>query len=209
MCPELQFSVAVRLNENREFSLPRRTGFAPNWARLGSFLAKALRGASFRVRRVRALSFSASRKGFMAENYVTCSCQNCDQNIEFDLNEFEGSSKRGGTVYGQSIPCPHCGQQTALFVPPPRTKATPVPIPKLTKCPDCEKSVSINALSCPHCGCVLKEQAGVFAKTFKVIVSIIIILIIAYLIFCVGMTVVATHLIHQRQQEYQPTSQTP
>jgi hypothetical protein len=33
-----QFSVAVRLNENREFSLPRRTECAPHRARLGCIL---------------------------------------------------------------------------------------------------------------------------------------------------------------------------
>ena len=54
MISEQTICAAVRLNENREFSLPRRTEHAPHRARLGSFLAKALRGASFRVRRVRA-----------------------------------------------------------------------------------------------------------------------------------------------------------
>ncbi len=37
---------------------------------------------------------------------IKCKCQHCDGNIAFDI---ENS--------GQTIPCPHCGMDTVLFIP--------------------------------------------------------------------------------------------
>ena len=42
--------------------------------------------------------------------FVTCRCQNCDGNIEFDCTGFEKGETR-------SVDCPHCGMATNLFVP--------------------------------------------------------------------------------------------
>lgn len=42
-------------------------------------------------------------------NYVTCRCQHCDTGIEFDATELVEENC--------IIPCPHCGQQTKLFIP--------------------------------------------------------------------------------------------
>ena len=39
-------------------------------------------------------------------NFVVSRCQQCDGGIEFDARQAGGS-----------IPCPHCGQETVLFVP--------------------------------------------------------------------------------------------
>jgi hypothetical protein len=39
-------------------------------------------------------------------NFVVSRCQQCDGGIEFDARQA-----------GDSIPCPHCGQETVLFVP--------------------------------------------------------------------------------------------
>jgi hypothetical protein len=38
--------------------------------------------------------------------FVTCPCQHCDGHIEFDASHA-----------GESVTCPHCGQETNLFVP--------------------------------------------------------------------------------------------
>ena len=41
--------------------------------------------------------------------YVTCRCQHCDGNIEFDANELVGENS--------VVPCPHCGQPIQLRKP--------------------------------------------------------------------------------------------
>ena len=41
-------------------------------------------------------------------NLVTCRCQQCDGNIEFDASLFQT---------GTTTPCPHCGIETLLFIP--------------------------------------------------------------------------------------------
>ncbi|MGO8839442.1 MAG: tetratricopeptide repeat protein [Limisphaerales bacterium] len=43
-------------------------------------------------------------------NYVTCRCQYCDKGIEFDASTFEKGETR-------TVPCPHCGLETIIFVP--------------------------------------------------------------------------------------------
>jgi hypothetical protein len=43
------------------------------------------------------------------ENYlVTCRCQQCNGNIEFDASLFQA---------GTMTTCPHCGIETQLFIP--------------------------------------------------------------------------------------------
>jgi Holliday junction DNA helicase RuvB len=43
-------------------------------------------------------------------NYVTCRCQYCDKGIEFDASTFDKGETR-------TVPCPHCGLETIIFVP--------------------------------------------------------------------------------------------
>lgn len=43
-------------------------------------------------------------------NYVSCPCQHCDKGIEFDAAEL--------VEQNAVVPCPHCGLQTRLFIPP-------------------------------------------------------------------------------------------
>jgi holliday junction DNA helicase RuvB len=43
-------------------------------------------------------------------NYVTCRCQYCDKGIEFDASSFDKGETR-------TVPCPHCGLETIIFVP--------------------------------------------------------------------------------------------
>ncbi len=43
-------------------------------------------------------------------NYVTCPCQHCSGNIEFDANQLDSAENI-------TIPCPHCGLETIIFVP--------------------------------------------------------------------------------------------
>src|ERR1035438_1251760 len=42
-------------------------------------------------------------------NYVTCRCQYCDKGIEFDASTFDKGETR-------TVPCPHCGLETIIFV---------------------------------------------------------------------------------------------
>jgi hypothetical protein len=68
-----------------------------------------------------------------APRFVVCRCQFCDGHIEFDANELAEENS--------IVPCPHCGLETKIFVPPPPAKivqAAKPPVqtpPKLT--PDC------------------------------------------------------------------------
>lgn len=43
-------------------------------------------------------------------HFVTCRCQHCDGNIEFNANELSQGETR-------QVNCPHCGLETNLFVP--------------------------------------------------------------------------------------------
>jgi hypothetical protein len=45
-----------------------------------------------------------------APNYVTCPCQYCSGKIEFNANQLDAA---GNTT----VPCPHCGLETIIFVP--------------------------------------------------------------------------------------------
>src|ERR1700740_2871192 len=64
--------------------------------------------------------------------YVTCSCQHCDGNIEFDANLLDKGEKR-------PIGCPHCHVETLISVPidplpqaPSRVPPAPAPAPAAT-----------------------------------------------------------------------------
>jgi|ERR1035438_2696094 hypothetical protein len=43
-------------------------------------------------------------------NYVTCPCQYCSGKIEFDANQLDAAENT-------TVPCPHCGLETIIFVP--------------------------------------------------------------------------------------------
>jgi hypothetical protein len=51
-----------------------------------------------------------NEKGIMSEekNFVTCPCQHCNGNIEFDASLCQTGTK---------ATCPHCGMETVLFIP--------------------------------------------------------------------------------------------
>jgi hypothetical protein len=53
-----------------------------------------------------------------------CQCQHCNGEIEFDAADFEFSSENDVRRFGQTIPCPHCGMETAIYL----TKEIPAPI---------------------------------------------------------------------------------
>ena len=48
----------------------------------------------------------AADAGFSAFMFVTCPCSSCSGHLEFEES-----------VAGSVVPCPHCGRDTALFVP--------------------------------------------------------------------------------------------
>ena len=75
----------------------------------------------------------------MPENFVISPCQHCAGHIEFDA-----------TRAGESVACPHCGQETLLHIPPlqksppllpkPATVVPQLEIPAGVKCPFCQFS---------------------------------------------------------------------
>ena len=54
--------------------------------------------------------------------YVTYLCQHCSGKIEFDANQLDTAEKR-------TVPCPHCGMETIIFVPEQQTPpVSPSPV---------------------------------------------------------------------------------
>jgi len=53
-----------------------------------------------------------------APNYVTCPCQHCSGNIEFDANQLDAASEN------TTVLCPYCGLETIIFVPEQKVSAT-------------------------------------------------------------------------------------
>jgi holliday junction DNA helicase RuvB len=51
--------------------------------------------------------------------YVTCACAHCGGKIEFDANGLPQGETR-------DVPCPHCGTETKISVPPPAISAPPL-----------------------------------------------------------------------------------
>jgi len=45
-----------------------------------------------------------------------CQCQHCNGEIEFEAAQFERSSTTSHRVFGQMVECPHCHQQTLLYL---------------------------------------------------------------------------------------------
>lgn|ERR1700733_5842561 len=169
MTATLQFSEAVRLNENREFSLPRRTESAPNRVRLGlhSWYRR------FAVPRSGCvgshLFLSAKQKGTM-DRYIKCHCQNCGNGIEFQISTLQPGEIR-------AIDCPHCQKPTAISCPaPPNLKKR-----NIQYCPDCGNERSRNSISCPRCGSF--QLARIIWRFVKILIGIIIILFVLLIVF--------------------------
>ena len=51
--------------------------------------------------------------------YVKCSCQHCNKHIEFDSDLLAAAGHSEGGTLGPTAPCPHCGMDTILHIPPP------------------------------------------------------------------------------------------
>jgi Holliday junction DNA helicase RuvB len=60
----------------------------------------------------------------LTPRYVTCGCAHCGGNIEFDANGLPEGETR-------TVPCPHCGLETVLFVT--DQKGVPPPIPPMLR----------------------------------------------------------------------------
>jgi hypothetical protein len=87
-----------------------------------------------------------------------CKCQNCSQPISFPA---EGA--------GTTIPCPHCGLDTILFIPPPPKPETPKnfisdkkPETKISKQPQSVSSTALTALLFLNLAATIAGGAFVF-----------------------------------------------
>jgi hypothetical protein len=63
-----------------------------------------------------------------APNYVTCPCQHCSGNIEFDANELAEENS--------IVPCPHCSLETKIYPPVPQAENTPTELPSSVTTPN-------------------------------------------------------------------------
>lgn len=95
----------------------------------------------------------------MQPNFVKCKCQHCNGVIEFDASQIEATGNFGGQITGQTIPCPHCGMDTILFVP--QNENAVKYNPNLQPCPTCKNQVSVTANTCPKCGHAFKYAGGI------------------------------------------------
>lgn len=119
---------------------------------------------------------------------VKCDCIHCNGPIEFDQGQFEAQSpEASGITLGQTVPCPHCGQETTLFIR--REESPPVfTTPKnMQSCPDCKSTISRSATSCPKCGAKIKSNSSRNALGCLALVGL-------FVVFCyiVGSTAVPT-----------------
>lgn len=110
----------------------------------------------------------------MNATYAKCHCRFCNGPIEFD------------TAYaGYAQPCPHCGLETDLIVPPPPKPEPPKTIPavsRLRPCPDCGHQVSPRAETCPNCGYAFRLRLKVHQVVLRVIGTVILLLLVLWLI---------------------------
>lgn len=127
---------------------------------------------------------------------ATCKCQNCDGEFEFDSANFQETNRIGNMVFGQTVKCPHCNQETSVYkieedkaqkLMPIKREFYQAPIPQpqyqsretsmLAPCGACGKPVSKTAKVCPHCG-----HTGTPEGWGVIIVRIIITLAIIFII---------------------------
>jgi Zn finger protein HypA/HybF involved in hydrogenase expression len=100
--------------------------------------------------------------------FIKCHCTVCDGPIEFEADHDD-----------ETVPCPHCGSETRLYIP--GTLPPAPPVSSLVLCPDCRREISIHAESCPHCGAmrVTRVTHGVFYYVFMTLLSLFVIGILA------------------------------
>jgi hypothetical protein len=95
--------------------------------------------------------------------FVTCPCQHCDGHIEFDASQIELTGSATGMTTGQTVPCPHCGLETIIFVPhqnaPP---SDPMPIPIASPLPKQPATVPPSSLIKSLCVKLTSRAAAVF-----------------------------------------------
>jgi ribosomal protein S27E len=102
-----QFSVAAGSTRKLRNSIEDLCRATPRWARLGAFFKRL-----FAVPLVGCDGFApfslrhAVRKTM--SRFIKCSCQNCNETIEFDAEQMGGAQ----TI---NVECPHCQKQTTLF----------------------------------------------------------------------------------------------
>ena len=127
-----------------------------------------------------------------------CQCQWCEGNIEFDPAKFQESGRGVNWIFGQTVPCPHCGKETMLCLDieeapniapeaastiqhpkvTPKAPSAGLTLGRLAKCPDCWNPVSPRAYFCPHCGAPLPPKPGILDIVFKVVLSAIVVCIV-------------------------------
>lgn len=127
----------------------------------------------------------------------TCKCQSCNAEFGFDAHDFQQSNRIGNMIFGQTVQCPHCNQDTSVYkvVEDEPQKLQPIkdyylrPVPQsephenpmLAPCGACGKPVSKTARVCPNCGHT-GTPAGLGTILVRIIVYVIILAAIGWVL---------------------------
>ena len=111
------------------------------------------------------------------QDLATSQWMQCGAAFDFELATFQETGRDAIHIFGQSIKCPHCSEETIVSIPIPETPTSELPQrsgapsskPKspighkrnFISCPTCREQISKNAASCPKCGHEFRSPGGV------------------------------------------------
>jgi hypothetical protein len=101
---------------------------------------------------------------------ANCPCQSCGANLEFEAGDFQLVEETIHRKIGQTIECPHCHQQTQIYInkySPPKSSKPPIqPGNLLVTCNICGNQISRSAWFCFNCG---QFHAGLFGIVWRIV----------------------------------------
>ena len=102
------------------------------------------------------------------QGLATSQCAQCGGAFDFERSTFQETGRNAIHIIGQTIKCPHCGEETVVTIPMPETPIVNLTLGKsefskkpqhpsghkrqFISCPTCSESISGKATSCPKCG---------------------------------------------------------
>jgi len=93
---------------------------------------------------------------------ATSQCLRCGGAYGFKLSTFRESRRSETHVFGQTIICPHCNEETAVAIPIPDApaRAKGGSTGNFISCPTCRTRISMQAATCPKCGHELRSPGA-------------------------------------------------